>query len=171
MRWINRHKAGSLGARSWAVINHHVNYLISSSQDAGWHGQSNAGKICDMLETGQVPDFQGGGNSNAKMIREVELLTHSDSGLDYLFSDLTRTQKLCLFAAVLADGNKDERGISPSNASIVMHLPEFAAKLRLKTPHKPMSEKVFANHVAAGRSAFIKRLAVELESRGVAVND
>ncbi|MBJ7550762.1 hypothetical protein [Marinomonas ostreistagni] len=170
MRWINRHKAGSLGARSWAVINHHVNYLISSSEDAGWHGQSNAGKICDMLETGQVPDFQGGGNSNAKMIREVELLTHSDTGLDYLFSDLTRTQKLCLFAAVLADGNKDERGVSPSNASIVMHLPEFAAKLRMKAPHKAVSVNGFEKHVSAGRSAFIRRLEVELKNRGVAVN-
>lgn len=167
MRWINRNKPQSLGGISWAIINRHISYLVSSTLDAGWHGQSNAGTICDMLESGLMPDFQGGGNSNAKMIREVEKLSLKDSQLSYLFEALTPMQKLCLFAAVLADGRKNERGEAPSNAAICAMLPGYAAELRLKAPHKTMGEKVFANHVAAGRSDFIKRVEKELVARGI----
>ncbi|WP_425641430.1 hypothetical protein ACPUEK_15965 [Marinomonas gallaica] len=167
MRWMNRNKPQSLGGISWAVLDRHLSYLVSSALDAGWHGQSNAGTICDMLESGVMPDFQGGGNSNAKMIREVEKLTTSDSKLGYLFSDLTDMQRLCLFAAALADGRKNEWGEAPSNAAICAMLPGYAAELRLKAPHKTLRPENFANHVAAGRSAFIKRVEQELAGRGI----
>ncbi|WP_067096137.1 hypothetical protein [Marinomonas atlantica] len=167
MRWNDRHKPLSLGGISWNVINRHINYLISSSKDAGWHGQSNAGKICDMLETGIEPDFQGGGNSNSKMIREIEKLEVSDSGLDYLFSDLTPQQKLCLLAAVLADGRKNEHGQAPSNAAIVAMLPGYAAQLRMKAPHKAILVNRFEKHVAEGKSRFVKRVEQELIKRDI----
>lgn len=167
MRWINRNKPLTLGGISWAVLNRHLSFLVSSSLDAGWHGQSNTGTICDMLESGRVPDFHGGGNSNAKMIREVEKLNVSDK-FSYLFEGLTEMQRLCLYAAALADGRKNEWGVPPSNAAICAMLPGYAAELRLKAPHKTMGEKVFANHVAAGRLAFIKRVEQELTRLGVA---
>jgi len=167
MRWIGRHQPMSVGAISWEIINRHISYLISPSLDAGWHGQSNAGKICDMLETGIQPDFQGGGNSNAKMIREVEKLTFPDSRYDYLFSDLSDIQKLCLCVAVLADGRKNEHGKSPSNAAIVAMLPAYAAQLRFKVPHKPIKVNRFEKHVSEGKSLFVKRVEKELIKRGI----
>ena len=165
MRWIDRNKPQTLGGISWSVLNRHLSYLVSSSLDAGWHGQSNAGTICDMLESGLMPDFQGGGNSNAKMIREVEKLTISDSKLGYLFSELTDMQRLCLFAAALADGRKNEWGKAPSNAAICAMLPGYAAELRLKAPHKPISEKAFANHVVEARKRYLITLQKELSTR------
>ncbi len=167
MRWINRNKPQSLGGISWAIINRHISYLVSSTLDAGWHGQSNAGTICDMLESGLMPDFQGGGNSNAKMIREVEKLSLKDSQLSYLFDALTPMQKLCLFAAVLADGRKNEHGQPPSNAAIVAMLPGYAAQLRMKAPHKAILVNRFEKHVAEGKSRFVKRVEQELIKRDI----
>lgn len=167
MRWIDRHKPLSLGGISWNVINRHINYLISPSKDAGWHGQSNAGKICDMLATGIQPDFQGGGNSNEKMIREVEKLTVGDSGYGYLLSGLSDMQLLCLLAAVLAQGRVNERGTPPTNAAIVAMLPQYAAELRLKAPHKALQVNRFEKHVAEGKSRFVKRVEKELIARDI----
>lgn len=167
MRWIDRNKPLSLGGIAWQVINRHINYLISPSEDAGWHGQSNAGSICDMLASGVLPNFGGGGDSNAKMIREVEKLTLPQSGYSYLFDDLSELQCLCLFAAVLAEGRVNERGQAPSNAAIVAALPQYAAELRIKMPHKAIRTERFEKHVTEGKSRFIKRVGKELLARDI----
>ncbi|SBS29049.1 hypothetical protein MSP8886_01416 [Marinomonas spartinae] len=162
MRWKDRNKMGSLGWLSWAIVNKHVDTLVSSSADAGWAGVSNTGKICDMLESGVVPEFGGGGESNAKMIRAIESLTAKSSGYGYLFESLSPMQRLCLFAAVLSDGRKDARGIAPSNRAIVGSLPLYAAELRLKAQHFKLTENRFEKHVAEGKSRFLHALAAAL---------
>ena len=167
MRWLDRDKPNSLGALGWRIINDQVTYLTSSSSDAGWSGVGNTGRICDALEQGVTPSFGGGGGSNDAMIRHVRLLSVKDKGFEWLFCDLSRMQKLCLLVAVLADGRKNEWGEAPSNAAICAMLPGYAAELRLKAPHKTVRPENFTNHVAAGRSAFIKRVEQELAGRGI----
>ncbi len=162
MRWINKDKPNTLGALSWLIANEYVNYLLSSTQDAGWKGVGNTGSICDSLRSGTVPTFGGGGDSNAAMIRQIEALRVRDKGLAWLFADLSRMQKLCLLTAVLANGHKTIRGVPLSNARIAATLPTYAAQLRLGPAHSTMSEKTFANHVAEGRKRFMVRISAEL---------
>ncbi|KZN12617.1 hypothetical protein [Marinomonas sp. TW1] len=164
MRWLDRDKSNTLGALGWRIINDQITYLTASSADAGWTGVGNTGRICESLQTGVVPSFQGGGESNAAMMRQIRMLSAKDKGFAWLFADLSRMQKLCLFAAVLAEGRKTTQGKPLSNARIAASLPVFAAELRLGPAHKSMSEKTFANNVAEGRKRFIKRLEKELVS-------
>jgi hypothetical protein len=163
MRWKDHQKVGSLGWLSWTIVNKHIDTLISTSADAGWRGVSNAGKICDMLESGVVPEFGGGGGSNAKMIKAIEQLTTKDSGYGHLFDSLSPMQRLCLFASVLAEGRKDERGIVPSNKAIVGTLPLYAAELRLKAQHYKLKEKTFESHLLQGKSRFVRAVAEAVE--------
>lgn len=162
MRWINRDKRGSVESLAFQIIDRHISYLISASADAGWMGASNAGMICDSLESGLTPDFNGGGNSNAAMIRQIELLSVSDKGFSWLFEGLSRMQRLCLFAAVLAEGRKDARGVIPSSARIASELPTYAAELHLGPAHTTPTEKTFTNHVSEGRKRFINKVSSEL---------
>lgn len=163
MRWKDREKMGSLGCLSWAIVNRHIDTLISTSADAGWSGVGNTGNICDSLKTGVVPDFLGGGDSNAKMIKAIEQLTMKDSGYGYLFDSLSPMQRLCFFAAVLAEGRKDARGMAPSNKAIVGSLPLYAAELRLKSQHYKLTENRFEKHVAEGKSRFVHAVAAAIE--------
>jgi hypothetical protein len=163
MRWKDSTKVGSLGWLSWTVVNKHIDTLISTSADAGWRGVSNAGKICDMLESGIVPEFGGGGDSNAKMIKAIEQLTTKESGFAHLFDSLTPMQRLCLFASVLAEGRRDERGMAPSYKTIVGTLPLYAAELRLKAQHFKIKEKTFESHLLQGKSRFVHAVAMALE--------
>jgi len=162
MRWINRDKRGSVESLAFQIVDRHISYLISSSADAGWMGASNAGMICDSLESGLTPDFNGGGNSNAVMIRQIELLSVRDKGFSWLFEGLSRMQRLCLFAAVLAEGRRDARGIPPSNVRIAAELPVYAAELHLGPAHSTPTEKTFNNHVSEGRKRFISKVTSEL---------
>ena len=162
-RWKDRNKVGSLGWLSWSIINKHLDSLISSSGDAGWAGVSNTGKICDMLESGVVPDFGGGGDSNAKMIRAIEQLTTKESGYAHLFESLSPMQRLCLFASVLAEGRPDERGVPPLAASVAASIHRYAAELRMKAPLKRLSHVNYSIHVSRGKSAFLARLVDEME--------
>ena len=165
MRWLDRDKPNTLGALGWRIVNDQVTYLISSSEDAGWSGVGNTGRICESFESGVTPTFGGGGDSNAAMIRQIRVLTVKDKGLNWLFSDLSRMQKLCLFAAVLAEGRKTTKGKPLSNARIAATLPVFAAELRLGPAHASPSEKTFANNVAEGRKRFLLKLQAELAAR------
>jgi len=164
MRWMNKDKPNTLGALSWLIANEYVDYLLSSTADAGWKGIGNTGTICDSLQSGTVPTFGGGGDSNAAMIRQIEALRVRDKGLGWLFADLSKMQKLCLLTAVYASGHKTSRGKPLSNARIAATLPTYAAQLRLGPAHSTMSEKTFANHVAEGRKRFINRVMLELKS-------
>ena len=163
MRWKDSDKVGSLGWLSWTIVNKHIDTLISTSADAGWRGVSNTGKICDMLESGVVPEFGGGGGSNAKMIKAIEQLTTKESGYAHLFDSLSPMQRLCLFAAVLANGRKDARGVVPSNKAIVGALPLYAAELRLKAQHYTLTENRFEKHVAEGKSRFVHAVAAAVD--------
>jgi hypothetical protein len=162
MRWKDSTKVGSLGWLSWTVVNKHIDTLISTSADAGWRGVSNAGKICDMLESGIVPEFGGGGDSNAKMIKAIEQLTTKESGFAHLFDSLTPMQRLCLFASVLAEGRRDERGMAPLNASVAALIGRYAAELRMKAPLKRLSAVNYSVHSSRGRDAFIKALLAKI---------
>ncbi|WP_111639970.1 hypothetical protein [Marinomonas shanghaiensis] len=162
MRWKDSTKVGSLGWLSWTIVNRHIDTLISTSADAGWRGVSNAGKICDMLESGVVPEFGGGGDSNAKMIKAIEQLTTKDSGYAHLFDSLSPMQRLCLFAAVLAEGRRDERGQPPLNAVIASQIGRYAAELRMKAPLKRLTPVNYSVHLSRGRDAFLKALLAEI---------
>ena len=164
MRWKDSRKVGSLGWLSWTIINRHIDSLISTSKDAGWEGVSNTGKICDMLESGVVPEFGGGGGSNAKMIRAIEKLTTKDSGYGYLFSSLSPMQRLCLFASVLAAGRPDKHGTPPTGASIAAFIHRYAAELGIQPPLKRISHPNYAVHLSRGKSAYINNLINELGS-------
>lgn len=165
MRWKDSTKVGSLGWLSWTIVNKHIDTLISTSADAGWTGISNTGKMCDMLKTGIQPEFGGGGGSNAKMIKAIEQLTTKDSGFGYLFDSLSPMQRLCLFASVLAEGRKDERGMAPLNASIAASIRRYAAELRMQPPLKRLSPVNYSVHLSRGKAAFIDRLVAEMEAR------
>ncbi|MBJ7539875.1 hypothetical protein [Marinomonas transparens] len=167
MRWLNREKVGSLGWLSWVIINKHLDSLVSSSADAGWAGISNTGKICDMLESGVVPDFGGGGGSNEKMIRAIEQLTHKDSGYGHLFESLSPMQRLCLFSAVLAEGRPNARGVTPSNAVIVGTLAQYAAELGFEQRHFTMTENRFEKHVLQGKTRLIRAVNAEIEALSI----
>lgn len=162
MRWKDRNKVGSLGWLSWSIINKHIDTLISTSADAGWAGVSNAGKICDMLQTGIVPEFGGGGDSNEKMIRAVESLITRESGYAHLFDSLTPMQRLCLFSSALAEGRRDERGQPPLNAVIASQISRYAAELRMKAPLTRLSAVNYSVHLSRGRDAFMKALLSEI---------
>jgi hypothetical protein len=163
MRWKDSTKVGSLGWLSWTIVNKHIDSLISTSADAGWTGISNTGKACELLRTGIQPEFGGGGGSNAKMIKAIEQLTTKDSGYGHLFDSLSPMQRLCLFAAVLANGRKDARGVVPSNKAIVGTLPLYAAELRLKAQHYKLKEKTFESHLLQGKSRFVHAVAEAVE--------
>ncbi|ADZ91078.1 hypothetical protein GV054_09045 [Marinomonas mediterranea] len=165
MRWKDKDKLNTLGSLSWRIINDHVTYLISSTADAGWKGVGNTGRICESLMFGVSPTFSGGGDSNAAMIRHIKALSVKDKGFSWLFRDLSRMQKLCLFAAVLAEGRRTIKGRPLSNARIAATLPTFAAELRLGPAHTVPSEKTFANNVSEGRKRFLATLEEELQSR------
>lgn len=165
MRWLDRDKPNTLGALGWRIINDQVTFQTSSSSDAGWSGVGNTGRICESLEQGVTPSFGGGGGSNDAMIRHVRLLSVKDKGFAWLFCDLSRMQKLCLFAAVLADGRRTIKGAPLTNARIAATLPAFAAELRLGPAHSTPSEKTFANNVAEGRKRFLDKLQRELAER------
>ncbi len=165
MRWLNRDKPNTLGALGWRIVNDHINYLISSSADAGWSGVGNTGRICEAIESGITQTFGGGGDSNAAMIRQIRALAEKDKGLSWLFCDLSRMQLLCLLAAVLAEGRKTMKGKPLSNARIGASLPEFAAELRLGPARATLSEKTFSNNVAEGRKRFLLKLQNELTAR------
>lgn len=165
MRWLDRDKPNTLGALSWVIINEYVDYLISSTADAGWSGVGNTGRICHALATGIVPDFNREVDGNAAMIRQIKLLTVRDKGLGWLFDDLTKMQKLCLLSAVLAEGRRTSQGKALSNARIAATLPVFAAELRLGPPRAIPSEKTFANNVVEGRKRFLLKLKFELAAK------
>ncbi len=164
MRWPKRNEVGSLGWLSWIIINKHIDSLVSSSADAAWAGVSNTGKICDILKSGVVPEFGGGGDSNAKMIRAIERLTTKDSGYAYLFEPLSPMQRLCLFAGVLAEGRKDARGVAPSNKSIVDCMASYAAELGFEKRYFELAESRYERHVSEGKSRFVRALGVALEN-------
>lgn len=164
MRWKDREKTGSLGWLSWTIVNKHIDYLITSPQDAGWSGNGNTGKICDMLQSGIVPDFQGGGGSNDAMVNAIAKLSKKDSGYTHLFESLTESQRLCLFSAVLAEGRKDARGVAPSNAVIVSGLANYAAELGFQRRHFKMTEATFKSHLASAKSRYVHALALAVES-------
>ncbi|MBJ7536646.1 hypothetical protein [Marinomonas transparens] len=165
MRWLNRDKPNSIGALGWKIVNEHINYLISSSADAGWSGVGNTGRICESIESGITPTFDTGIDNDSAMIRQIRSLTVKDKGLSWLFADLTRMQTLCLLAAVLAEGRRTIQGEPLSNGHIAATLPVFAAELRLGPVHKAPSEKTFANNVAEGRRRFMLKLQAELVAR------
>lgn len=163
MRWKDRSKVGSLGWLSWTIINNHIDTLVSTSADAGWSGVSNTGKICDILRAGIVPEFRGGGDSNAKMIRAIERLTTKDSGYAHLFESLSHMQRLCLFASVLAEGRPDERGVTPLNAVVAASIHRYAAELRIQAPLSRLSHDNYSVHLSRGKAKFIQCLMTELE--------
>lgn len=165
MRWLNRDKPNTLGALGWRIVNDQVTYLISSSADAGWSGVGNTGRICESALLGITPTFGGGGDSNAAMIKQIRALSVKDKGFDWLFCDLSQMQKLCLFAAVLAEGRKTIKGKPLTNARIAATLPTFAAELRLGPAHATPSEKTFANNIAEARKRFLLKLQTELAAR------
>jgi hypothetical protein len=163
MRWTNKDKPNTLGALSWLIANEYVNYLLSSTQDAGWYGTGNTASICEALERGTVQEF-GGGDSGGLIIRQMRNLRVKDKGLSWLFADLSKMQKLCLLTAVLVDGHKTSRGAPLSNARIAATLPTYAAQLRLGPAHSTMTDKTFGGHVSEGKKRFINRVVLELKT-------
>lgn len=165
MRWLNRDKPNTLSALGWRIVNDYVTYLIASTADAGWSGVGNTGRICESIQTGVTQSFNGGGDSNAAMIRQIRALSVKDKGHAWLFNDLSPMQRLCLLAAVLAEGRKTIKGKPLTNARIAATLPMFAAELRIGPAHATPSEKTFSNNVAEGRKRFLLKLQSELLAR------
>ena len=164
MRWLDKDKPNTLGALTWLIANEYVNYLLSSTEDAGWHGIGNTASICDSLRMGVVPDFGGRGDKGHLIIRQMRSLQVKDKGLAWLFEDLSKMQKLCLLTAVLVNDHKTSRGKPLSNARIAATLPTYAAQLRLGPAHSTMTEKTFGGHVSEGKKRFINRVVQELKA-------